>query len=141
MMSRNRIVGTDLKELQLALGVYKAQNGEYPKANIVVKTYTDNYDVTLQGALVPDYIAKLPDATKAPNANCDYGYITDSDGTWYKLTAKNCIYATNQTEGTQVDDSLARCPSTCAVSATCPDPTTNGFYQSIAVYSNGGQCE
>ncbi len=138
--ARNKAVRTSLSEVQLALEVYKAQNDRYPVSSSVggVGLF----------ALVPDYISELPVDTDSANGDtCDLNdstYITDAGGTYYKLTALNCIGATSASAGVQVDDEMARCPSSCG---TCAGSTNNAayrataaFYQTIAIYSLGGEC-
>jgi prepilin-type N-terminal cleavage/methylation domain-containing protein len=132
--ARNKAVRTSLSEVQLALEVYKAQNDEYPE------------DLSL---LVPDYIASLPQSSISANSECDI-YNSHDGGdpgsAYYKLTAYRCFAgATSDANGIQRDDEFARCPGSCS---SCGGDTFDDdyresdiFYESMAVYSNGGQCE
>lgn len=160
---RNQSFQAELKEMQLALELYKAQFGRYPEAhngggapgacnnaeeassrNCVFNFGAVTYPYIL--GLEPDFTPELLTHEASPNPNCNVEYKTDTDGTWYKLTGINCIAgAADHTEGIQPDSEFARCPSSCA---DCAGDTYNTtyeetapFYESVAVYSNGGQCE
>lgn len=133
--ARNKTMMTDLKQVQLALEVYKAQYNRYPTVA----------DFSSSGAtgLVSNFIPKLPVAANSANASCSLSYTTDAGGTYYKYTAQTCYVATNAIEGIQANSEFARCPSscgTCAGSSYATYITTAAFYQSMAVYSLGGQC-
>lgn len=139
--ARNKAVRTSLSEVQLALEVYKAQNDQYPISQA-------------RGgpglfALIPDYISELPQNSESANTSCDMDdsqYTTDAGGTYYKLTASRCINAASAAAGIQQDDEMARCPRSCEP-GTCAGSTFNNayrltapFYETIAIYSLGGQC-
>jgi prepilin-type N-terminal cleavage/methylation domain-containing protein len=127
--ARDKNIRTELKEMQLALELYKAQNAAHP--------LTANID-----DLVPDYIKELPDASASANSGCDYEYFAETDGSFYKLTAKNCIGGS----AIEAEDVMARCPEECS-SGDCGgagnayNASASSFYESLAVYSMGGQCE
>jgi prepilin-type N-terminal cleavage/methylation domain-containing protein len=147
--ARNKAVRTTLSEAQLAIELYKAQNGEYPAARSACATGSTIRTVqsTTCGDffpyiddLVPTYIAQLPTHVGSGSSNCAISYAVAQDQSFYKLTAVNCYEgAANQTEGIKQDDEFARCPSTCAASGACV-PSSANFYQSMAVYSSGGEC-
>lgn len=158
--TRNKTVKTELKEVQLALELYKAQYGRYPAAPTSPTSGGPSACVINAGsgvyyarskfcavtdpyikAITPEFIAELPSHKTSANPNCNIIYVTDNDdNSWYKLTAENChAGATNQTEGVQPDDEFARCPSTCAAATPCIS-TDADFYNSYAVYSKGGEC-
>ena len=131
--ARNKVVRASLSEVQLALEVYRAQNDRYP--------------ASLSG-LVPDFIAELPLNAESANTSCDMDnsqYTTDAGGTYFKLTALRCFGgATAAASGIQRDDEFARCPSSCG---TCSGSTNNAayratvaFYETMAIFSNGGEC-
>lgn len=128
--SRNKAMKAEIRETQLALELYKAQNDIYP--------------ATLN-ALIPEYISEIPNKAKSANGSCSINYQVDgTSSSYYKLTATQCLEgAGDATEGIQPDDELARCPSTCgtcAGSSYSSYVNTVGFYSSIAVYSSGGEC-
>lgn len=149
--SRNKAMQSELKETQLAIELYKAQNGVYPPAYSVCATTA--FGVTTAKAslcgsnppidgLIPEFISVLPDKAKSANSNCDIVYRTSTNGDWYKLTAEHChAGAASASEGVQPDNKFARCASApvCAVSGIC-DPSSAAFYESYAVYSAGGEC-
>lgn len=147
--SRNKALRTTLSEAQLAIELYKAQNGEYPAARSACATGSTirTTESTTCGdvfpyidGMVPNYLAALPTHESSGSSNCVITYSVDQNQTFYKLTARNCYEgAANQSEGIQQDDEFARCPSTCAASGACV-PSSAEFYQSMAVYSSGGEC-
>ncbi len=136
--AKNKALKSEIKEVQLALEVYKSQNGRYPAAA--------NY-AALPTYLVPDFIAELPVNTDSSNSSCTLSYVTDTDGTYFKVTAARCHGgATGPTDGVQQNDEFARCPSSCSpdCDGTPFNATYKGsddFYESYAVYSYGGECE
>ncbi|MEK7639399.1 MAG: type II secretion system protein [Patescibacteria group bacterium] len=134
--ARNKTMRTELREVQLALELYRAQNKQYPPTG-------GSYPTNLKNVLVPEYIPDLPDATDSRNANCTLTYTADVAGTYYKLTAARCVEGVAAAAtGVQIDDEFARCPSFCG---TCTSnsyvQTDPQFYESLAVYSAGGQCQ
>lgn len=124
-LTRNKAFAADLKEVQLAIELYKSQNSRYPATAVM---------------LVPEYTRELPQPSKSANSSCVLTYVTDAGGTYYKYTGANCFAgATSQATGIQQDNELARCPSSCPASGSCV-PTSAAFYQSFAIYSAGGEC-
>lgn len=133
--AKNKAVRTSLSQVQLALENYKAQNDRYPAA---------------LGDLVPEFIAKLPANSDSANTSCDMDnsqYATNAGGTYYKLTAARCIGGVTAATGIQTDDEMARCPSSCARCEGSTGPALNAayrataaFYETLAVYSIGGEC-
>jgi prepilin-type N-terminal cleavage/methylation domain-containing protein len=152
--AKNKAVQSEIKETQLAIELYKAQNGVYPEAFDVGASGCASTNAGVVSSrdsacgsnpyivgLVPDFIAELPDRDNSANENCDIVYQVDTAGSWYKLTAVNChAGAESAAEGIGQDNEFARCPTFCAAVGPC-DPTTTGFYESYSVYSAGGQCE
>lgn len=154
----NNSVKTELKEVQLAIELFKAQNGVFPPtqldasapANCVVNSAGINVAdsdecgalYSIVSRLVPDYILEMPDSDDSGNPGCHYLYMVDSiNHSWYKLIAENCYTgATAASEGVLSDDSMARCPNTCPTTGAC-NPADSDFYQSYAIYSQGGECQ
>jgi prepilin-type N-terminal cleavage/methylation domain-containing protein len=159
--AQNKSLAVELKEVQLALEVYKAQNGEYPAAHNGTTSFCEGAaggadyardngscpDRPIIVDLAPEFIAKLPSYKKSANAGCTIFYEVEStDHGWYKLTAENCV---SGDESIEPDDAVARCPSYCGTTAphTCDGVAygtyvlSPGFKQSMAVYSAGGQCK
>jgi len=150
--SKNKAFRSDLKEVQLALEVYKSQHGQYP--NVPSSCGTTDAGVSsaestscaavigyIEG-LTPEFIAALPAHKKSANPNCNVVYSVDAvNFSWYKVTAENCFAgATSPADGIDQDDEFARCPTVCAATGVC-DPTGQNFYESYAVYSRGGECQ
>jgi prepilin-type N-terminal cleavage/methylation domain-containing protein len=126
--ARNKSIRAGMGQMQLAIEGYKAQNRRYP-ASI--------------SALVPEYMAELPDSADSGNSNCDIDnsqYLTDTGGTYYKFVAHRCFAgATNQATGIKQGDRYARCSAACPSSGNCI-PTSVNYYESMAIYSVGGEC-
>lgn len=138
MIARDKTRMTTLKEVQLALELYKAQNGEYPLTGCNEVTsfvgptgkagsdyvYCTNY---IPG-LVPEFIAVLPVESMHLNES-GRGYFYRSDGNSYKLINRGV-------EVNMVTDfghEFARCPS---AKGACLSGVPSGTY---AVYSDGAQ--
>ena len=125
--SKVKALRTTLSEMQLALEVYKAQNGRYPT------------DTT---ALVPSFIHDLPVASNFGRGACTFVYSVDpANGSYYKLTANRCANSASTDTGVGItqNDEFARCPSTCTATGNCI-PSDAAFFKSMAVYSAGGEC-
>lgn len=160
--AKNRAMETELKEMQLALEVYRSQNGEYPDANTATGLCSSSgggIDAGLSNAsnlcdgyeyidnFEPDFIARLPRGSDSGNPACIVRYEVDNaNNAWYKLTAENCFAgATEAAEGIGEDEEFSQCPSSCG---NCNGNTYNAayvasadFYETMAVYSFGGECQ
>lgn len=148
--AKNRAWQTELKEVQLAIELYKAQNGIYPATENIGFNGCDSdsearssnclINPVVEG-LVPEFISELPTA----NDPCDLVYRVDaSDRSWYKLVAENCLVGVDAGTGTRPDDEFALCPASCGTCDGNPMPAFTSsatFYESLAVYSAGGQCQ
>lgn len=164
--SRNKALTVELKEVQLALETYRSQHGKYPmpeetceggaevRGHLVSRNgdATPNYcqnnyfntglsndpDVPL---FVPEFITEIPKSVDSANSDCIIEYRTDTAGSWYKLTAINCLAGVDANTGVGPNEPLARCAISCPESIDRCDSTNPDYYQSFAVYSLGGQCE
>lgn len=160
--AKNKALRTEMKEIQLAIELYKAQTGVYPDAYTSGSGNGSCYGTTGMGdqrrdwaarggscalnlttdyivGLVPEFIVSLPSKLRSANQSCGIKYMVDfDDHAWYKLVAENCV---GGGEEVQSDDELARCVST-ACPLTCTDAyrATEPFTKSYAVYSAGGEC-
>jgi prepilin-type N-terminal cleavage/methylation domain-containing protein len=149
--AKDKAFAAELKEVQLAIELYKAQKGNYPPAQdfsgvsgcsntTFFGFISDSISCTVYPVideLVPNFIAELPDRGDSANTACNLVYQVSTDGSWYKLTAEQChSEVATAAEGIQIGDPLARCASTCL---TC-DPSSASYYTSYAIYSDGGQC-
>ena len=126
-VSRDDVRNAAVKELQLAIELYKAQYGTYPAAgcsasaaqwagpgpgtgaNIACQTYIVG--------LVPDFIAALP-TDPTVEATTDTGYYYRTNGTAYKIMSFNTV---EQKRVTSSDNELARCPSFSSCGGTAAD--------------------
>lgn len=155
--SRNKAFQTEIKEAQLAIELYKAQYGQYPyvDGNAIPGCVTNDgtastSDSTSCGTvdyiagLAPDFISELPTHTKSNNPGCAILYSVDEDdASWYKLTAANCVSgATSVSEGIGPDSQFGRCPTSCSSCTSSSLASTSAdYYESLAVYSSGGECQ
>ena len=155
--ARNRALQAEMKEVQLALEVYRAQEGRYPPVNTAAGSChsvgsnphtaensagtCSNYEVI--GNLVPDFIADLPKRSDSANSNCEIEYKVASDGSEYKLLAKRCFAGANgvAADGIQPSDEFARCPETCGSCNGTTGTTDDDYYESFAIYrGNNAEC-
>ncbi len=114
--ARDDVRKTSLKEVQLALELYKAQNGRYPAAGCgvsgtsftpsAVSSCTDGNYIP---GLTPDFIASLP---REPRNGTLYRYSTDTSGSNYKLYTSSVEVKIP----TSYEDEFARCPAQCSSS-------------------------
>jgi prepilin-type N-terminal cleavage/methylation domain-containing protein len=145
--TRDKVRMTSLKELQLAIEQFKAQNGVYPLRGCGV-TGADEWTSPGPGAagtiwyntcdqyivgLVPDYIAKLPtDPVGELEADRGFLYQTNADRSAYKVL----VYTTVESLFiTGFGDAFARCPA--AVNGPCTNIA--GIAGVYAVYSPGAE--
>lgn len=131
-----------LKELQLALKLYKAQYGKYPDQGCgtpgvkwagpgpMTASWGDSCDEYILG-LVPEFIPALPtDPTREDEDNLGYIYLVasvDSPNDSYKVLVHMSVESKFVTS---YDDEFARCPSentnpSCGIT---PQKNTYGIY-------------
>ncbi len=142
-IARDDIRKTDLKNLQVAIELYKAQNGHYPdgcKGNNAWSGGTNGTFACSAGTdyivgLVPDFIAALPkDPNSATTGNGGYLYRSSGGlGTAneYKILAFTTV---ENNLITSYDDDFARCPAPKSGSTYCPDAPGTPDTKSYAVY-------
>ncbi len=136
--SRDDVRKAALKEVQLALELYKAQNGVYPAQGC--STWTTHWagpgpqvawgceSETYIVDLVPDFIAALPKDPTLEYTN-GWGFAYRSNGTDYKLIVHGSV---ERKLITSYSDEFARCPAMGGgCPGTVPVPTI------YAVYSPG----
>jgi prepilin-type N-terminal cleavage/methylation domain-containing protein len=144
--SRDKARMAELKEVQLALELYKSQNGRYPAAGCSAGSnwsgpgpggWTSCEDYIT--SLVPSFIPNLP---KDPNQEYDSGegylYRTNSNGDAYKLIVYRSV-ENNFIE--EYEDEFARCPYECGNAQCGADfPRATIEQRTYAVYSEGAAC-
>lgn len=143
-IARDDIRKTSLKEMQLAIELYRAQNGEYPDQGCGSvgsqwaghAPQSGNFrscPSTFVSGLAPNYIEAL--ATD-PNPNITAGtgfyYQTNNDNSAYKLLVHNSVESITISS---YADEFARCPRQCG-SCGSGTPPANQY----AVYSIGAEC-
>ena len=140
--ARDKLRITDLKEMQVAIELYKAQNDQYPVSGCGASAsefagpgpasasgFEGDCDVYIVG-LTPDFIDTLTKDSKSENVE-NNGFYYRSDGKSYKLMIKDSV------ETLTVDSyshEFARCPrqgGACSGS----NPPANTY----AVYSKGAE--
>ncbi len=121
--ARDDVRAAAVKELQLAIELYRAQFGVYPSSGCAASgtaSWAGPGPETLPefvscanyiNGLVPDFIASLPTDPLSENTS-NVGYYYRSNGSSYKLMSFNAVEAKLVTSA---DHELARCPdfSTC----------------------------
>lgn len=150
-IARDNIRKTDLKDLQVAIELYKAQNGHYPLrgcidsgdsvglwsgANPEAVASVEQCANYIEG-LVPDYISALPVDPKPTLLNTGYIYRTNSntDPTEYKLMAWRSVEVKKITG---YNDEMARCSK--ATNPACPatfpptSPNSPELHNTYAVF-------
>lgn len=134
-----------LKEVQLALELYKAQNGSYPASACTptsvfcgpgprsIVSLQCNSGCTSSGlyiaGLAPEFIPSLPIDPISENTS-NLGYYYRSDGTSYKLMMRGVMENTTISPGSE----FAVCPSASSCTGAGAVYST-----SIGVYSPGAE--
>jgi len=145
MQARDKARMTALKELELAIEMYKAQYGRYPAQGCGGSTTwtgpgphsqswgNDNHcDVYIVG-LVPDFISALPFDPKFEMLdNRGYLYRTDATGSAFKVLAHDTV----ETLFAELGGPFARCAGNCGLNSC----TVNNQPTVYAVYSVGAAC-
>lgn len=152
-IARDNVRKTDLKNLQVAIELYKAQYGRYPdscngdsiwsgqdSASFPCPTPITSVIAGCNGyvcGLVPDFIAKLPkDPDPGRPANAGYIYRT-SGGTGSASQYKLMAYASVEWAFIKdYDDDFARCPApvptgSCPASPGIPQAVTYAVYKGV----------
>ncbi len=139
--ARDKARMTALKEVQLALEMFKAQTGSYPIPTPSCSGGASDFFgpgpvggatgfaecVQYIPGLVPDYISELPTDVMTEDVAAQ-GFFYRSDGTSYKLMVKDSVEILTVVAG----DEFARCPSLSGACATGIPANT------YAVYSGAG---
>ncbi|MEZ4104241.1 MAG: type II secretion system protein [Candidatus Paceibacterota bacterium] len=138
--SRDKVRMTSLKELQLAVELYKSQNGQYPAQGCGTAGSFAGPGLaggsgfascsTYITGLTPDFISELPTDPNQENET-DKGFYYSSDGNSYKIMVYDSV------ETLTVDnygDEFARCPKSGG--SDCPATAPANTY---AVYSSGAE--
>jgi prepilin-type N-terminal cleavage/methylation domain-containing protein len=144
--SRDSARRASLKQLQLALETYKAQNGSYPPQGCgtvgvdfagpgPVGSGFASCDTYITG-LAPDFIATLPrDPNQENDNNAGFFYKTNASGSAYKVMINKSVESQYVNS---YNDEFARCPSMCVSGSVCNSSTPGPLI--YAVYSKGAEC-
>lgn len=95
---------TDLRNLQVAIENYKRQQGRYPEAANSGWSTQSSHGTGFIEDLFPEYVSVMPQ-DPLPRSFDGYAYRTNSDGTVYKLMAKETVESITVT----ADHALAPC--------------------------------
>ncbi len=137
----------DLRILQLAVESYKHRYGSYPAMGCSpgadflsgeddCSDYITGIDATRP--FVPDFIKALPRDPRR-GANVGYAYITNTDGTSYKLMVVDTLEAETMTASSQMRScDIGVSNSICTAASVC-SPTHTRFQKSLGVW--GGYAE
>lgn len=138
--ARDDLRRSELKELQLAVELYKAQTGGYPDQGCGNSTNDNSWagpgssngsfngcDDYIVG-LVPDYIPQLPTDPKDESVQ-NKGFYYNTDGLSYKIMVYDTVE--KKTVGGPTDE-FARCPTAAGCGGSIPPNT-------YAVYSFGAE--
>lgn len=137
--ARDDVRKSDIKQLQLAVEAYRAQNGRYPEAcrgpnvwsgGLPSGTYRcGGSDYNFIVDIVPEYIAALPEDPSQNSLTGGQGYLyrVDSSGSAYKILAHHTV---EEDIIESYDDEFARCPASVGVAycGSAPHPNTYGVY-------------
>lgn len=136
--SRDKVRKTSLKELALALELYKSQHGTYPEAGCGSAGWTgpgpgDQYsacDEYIVG-LVPEFMSELPkDPQQDKEDDSGFLYYVSPAGDSYKVL----VWKTVETSMvTGYDDPFARCPRNFGTTWCGVSPQENTY----SIYSRG----
>lgn len=139
--SRDKIRKTSLKELGLALELYKAQTGVYPPSGCLAtgwagpgpQTGLDTSCTRYIEKITPGYIDELPtDPNQESEPSRGFMYRVSPEGDRYKLMVQGSV----ETELVDdFDNEFARCPS-AIVGSPCATGAPNRTY---AIYSAGAE--
>jgi prepilin-type N-terminal cleavage/methylation domain-containing protein len=142
MQSRDKARMSGLKEVQLAIELYKAQNGVYPSSGC--SSVNTNFvgpgpssasgyvscDVYIAG-LIPDFIPALPIDPRS-ETTAGMGFYYRSDGLSYKVVVQNSVETLIVTG---YDHEFARCPRSQSIGPCAGAVPANTY----AVYSAGAE--
>lgn len=152
--SRDKIRMSTMKEVELALEVYKAQNGRYPQMGCSAPDdsvgggywagefqWSVSWQYGCQDyitGLAPDYILSLPEDIISAQDGRGFIYNTNTLGTAYKFMSHGDVEAITVQS---YSNEFARCPASCAGHTTTllcrpAGPPTNIY----AIYSPGAEC-
>jgi general secretion pathway protein G len=129
--SRDQARKVALKEVQLAIELYKAQEERYPTAGCGASGWTSASCDEYIEDLVPDYIPSLP---KDPKNGNSYRYHTNGSGSAYKLIADGTV---EKNLITSYSDEFARCPEDFGSSYCGSTPTAKTY----AVYGGSASAQ
>jgi len=139
--ARDDVRNAAVKELQLAIELYRAQYGFYPSSGCTASG-TANWAGPGPGTgsfvscnnyingLVPDFIAALPIDPLSENTS-NVGYYYRSNGSSYKLMSFNAVEAKTVSSA---EHELARCPNFASCGGTATDRQ-----RTYAVFSAGAE--
>jgi prepilin-type N-terminal cleavage/methylation domain-containing protein len=156
--SRDKNQKSEIKQLQLALGLYREANGSYPivaaggggdscldavltNGDVRTNSSTENAncptkyideDEVAEEKITP-YMRNVPNHLLSKASDCRYLYMTSVDGSAYKLVAENCA----ETGTIVAGEAFSRCPASKTLDSC--DPDTVVYQKSFSIYSPGAE--
>jgi type II secretion system protein G len=125
----------DLRNLQTAIEQYKNKNGRYPSMGCAPgsdQISSESDCATYVAALSPEFITVLPKDTKR-DTNEGYAYVTNTDGTSYKVMALNSV----ESETVTANHPFKRCENSgagiCGTSGVCA-PSNSSYQKTYALW-------
>ncbi|MBY0538556.1 prepilin-type N-terminal cleavage/methylation domain-containing protein [Patescibacteria group bacterium] len=125
----------DVRNLQTAIEQYKQKNGRYPAMGCTPggdQISSESDCATYIASLAPEFITVLPKDTQR-GTNGGYGYVTNTDGTSYKVMALGTV----ESETVTASHPFKRCENSgtgiCSASGVC-SPTNTGYQTTYALW-------
>lgn len=113
----------DIRNLQTAIEQYKQKNGRYPAMGCVPggdQISSESDCATYVASLSPQFITVLPKDTRR-GTNPGYSYVTNTDGTSYKVMAVGTVESETVTSAHPMkscDTTADICNGSCGIGAT-----------------------
>ncbi len=148
--ARDDVRKTDIKELELAIEMYRAQYGRYPApcagvngwggGNPIWSGSETGYGSHIQSCpgnyiigLVPEFMDALPSEPGSDSTNTGYVYTVNSTGSEFKVLSHHNV---EQKRINDHSDEFARFEVSCPGRTPFPDAEKDVY----AVYSPGAKC-
>lgn len=125
----------DIRNLQTAIEQYKQKNGRYPAMGCTPgsdQISSESDCATYVASLAPEFITVLPKDTRRGTGG-GYGYVTNADGTSYKVMALGTV----ESETVTASHPFKRCENSgvgiCGSSGVC-SPSNSEYQTTYALW-------
>ena len=120
----------DIRTLQVAVELYKQKNGRYPAGCRGAATWSGQTGTSYACpsgnqyivGLAPEFIPSLPTDKRLNGASSGYVYTTNTDGTVYKIMAKQTV----ESEVVNYSHPFKSCDATNSSTGICDATITSG---------------